>query len=180
MMIYRELKKIIIYHLITGIIFSIILLFVLMLNKYGNSLADTVSRFELIKTNTLKMKHSAADIELRIKHIESLLPADFYTRSPHELIFLALDGIKTTIKGAEITVTNFDERGGEIIIPVNISIPVDSYLQMVNNIGYVQSLNFPFFAIRNIVIEKATGKPSDVIICNIEGSLRMPANGVKK
>ncbi len=143
-MIYRELKKIIIYHLVTGIIFSIILLSVLMLNKYGNSMVDAVSRLELIKTNTLKMKHSAVDIESRIKHIESLLPDDFYTRSLHELIFLALDDIKTALKRSEVTVTNFDEKMGTVSLPVSIKIPTDSYAMLINNIGYLQSLKFPY------------------------------------
>lgn len=173
MMIYRELKKIIIYHLITGIIFSIILLSVLMLNKYGNSLADTVSRFELIKTNTLKMKHSTADIESRIKHIESLLPADFYTRSPRELIFLTLDDIKTALKRSEVTVTNFDERMDMVSLPVSIKIPTDSYAMLINNIGYLQSLKFPYYTITSIAITKSQDTPE--VVCTIDGFLRMPA-----
>lgn len=171
-MIYRELKKIIIYHLVTGIIFSIILLSVLMLNKYENSMVDTVSRFELIKTNTLKMKHSAEDIESGIRHIESLLPDDLYTRSLQELIFLALDDIKTAFKRSEVTVTNFDEKMGTVSLPISIKIPTDSYAMLINNIGYLQSLKFPYYTIRSIVITKSQVMPE--FICTIDGFLKMP------
>jgi len=171
-MIYRELKKIIIYHLVTGIIFSIILLSVLMLNKYGNSMVDTISRLELIKTNTLKMKHSAADIESGIRHIESLLPDDLYTRSPQELIFLALDDIKTALKRSEVTVTNFDEKMGTVSLPVSIKIPTDSYAMLINNIGYLQSLKFPYYTITSIAITKSQGMSG--FICAIDGFLKMP------
>jgi len=82
-----------------------------------------------------------------------------------------------TIKGADITVTNFADKAGEITLPVNIRIPVDDYAVLVNNIGYLQSLNFPYLAVNNIVIVKVGG-PSGAIICKIDGSLRMPGKEI--
>lgn len=177
MIYYKELKKPVAIHLIAGIVLSTVIIFVIVLAKYEKTLLDTISKFELIKINSSKMKQAAADMDSAMKRVNSQLPPYYYSKSHKEIILLALDEIKTTIKSADITVTNFDDKTGGIILPVNISTTVTDYTQLVNNIGYLQSLNFPYFAIKNILIEKMLEK--SVIICKIDGSLRMPAERLK-
>jgi len=176
-MIYSELKRTITFHLIAGITLSIIIVSVTILTKYENSLLDTIRKFELVRISALEMKQTSMDIDSVIKEINNLLPPYYYPKSHRASMLLALDAIKMTIKGADITVTNFDEKEGEITLPVNISIPVDDYAVLVNNIGYLQSLNFPHFAINNIIIAKA-GEPVGAIICRIDGLLRMPGKEI--
>jgi len=172
-MIYSELKRTVTLHLIAGITLGIIIVSVTLLTKYENSLLDTIRKLELIRINALRMKQTAMDIDSVIKGINNLLPPYYYSKSHKEGILLALDAIKMTIKGADITVTNFADKAGEITLPVNIRIPVDDYAVLVNNVGYLQSLNFPYLAINNIVIAKAGGPSGAIIICKIDGSLRM-------
>ncbi|MEW6162907.1 MAG: hypothetical protein AB1606_06315 [Nitrospirota bacterium] len=176
-MIYSELKRTITFHLIAGITLSIIIVSVTLLTKYENSLLDTIRKFELIRINALRMKQTIMDIDSVIKWINNLLPPYYYSKSHKESMLLALDNIKMTIKGADITVTNFGDKAGEITLPVNISIPVDDYAVLVNNVGYLQSLNFPYLVVNNIVIAKAGGS-SGAIICKIDGSLRMPGKEI--
>ncbi len=177
-MIYTGLKKTVTFHLIAGIILSAIIISVISLSRYENSLLDAVSKVELIKTNTLRMKQAAANMDSTIKKINSLLPNDYYSKSPRELLLLALDDIKTSFKGSEITVTNFDEKAGEISLPVSIKIPVDDYVMLVNMVVALQSMKIPQFAIKNIVVERRTDARGAIII-NIEGLLRMPAERLK-
>ena len=172
-MIYSELKRTVTLHLIAGITLGIIIVSVTLLTKYEYSLLDTIRKFELIRINALRMKQTAMDIDSVIKGINNLLPPYYYSKSHKEGILLALDDIKMNIKGANITITDFAPKEGEITLPLNISIPVDDYAVLVNNIGYLQSLNFPYLAINNIVIAKAGGPSGAIIICKIDGSLRM-------
>jgi len=176
-MIYSELKRTVTLHLIAGITLGIIIVSVTLLTKYEYSLLDTIRKFELIRINALRMKQTAMDIDSVIKGINNLLPPYYYSKSHKEGILLALDDIKMNIKGANITITDFAPKEGEITLPLNISIPVDDYAVLVNNIGYLQSLNFPYLAVNNIVIVKAGG-PSGAIICKIDGSLRMPGKEI--
>ncbi|HCC68604.1 MAG TPA: hypothetical protein DEP99_01820 [Nitrospiraceae bacterium] len=173
-MIYSALKKTIIFYLIAGIILSITIVSAVVLTKYENSLLDAIRKFEHVRINALKMKQASMDIDSVIKEINNLLPPHYYSKSPKESILSALDAIKMTIKGVNITITSFAEKEGEITLPVNInfSIPLDDYEVLVNNIGYLQSLNFPHFTINNIVIARA-GQPPGAIICKIDGLLRM-------
>ena len=179
-MIYAELKKTATRCLMAGIILSAIIISVVSLSKYENSLSDAISRFELIKINTLKMKQATANMDSTIKKINSLLPDDYYSKSHRELMLLALDDIKTSFTGSEITVTNFDERAGEISLPVSIKIPADDYVMLVNKVGSLQTMKFPQFTIKNIVVGRGTATIGAIImICNIDGSLRMPAEKLK-
>jgi len=177
-MIYSELKRTVTLHLIAGITLGIIIVSVTLLTKYEYSLLDTIRKFELIRINALRMKQTAMDIDSVIKGINNLLPPYYYSKSHKEGILLALDDIKMNIKGANITITDFAPKEGEITLPLNISIPVDDYAVLVNNIGYLQSLNFPYLAINNIVIAKAGGPSGAIIICKIDGSLRMPGKEI--
>lgn len=175
-MIYSELERTITRHLVAGITLSVIIFSVIALGKYKNSLLDATSRSELIRINALKMKENTIHMDSVIKRMNSLLPHDYYSKSHRELLLLALDNIKMTIKGSVITVTNFDEKADEITLPVNISIPVDDYVSLVNNIGYLQSMRFPHFVIKNVVMERAAD--SGTIICRIDGLLKMPGKEI--
>lgn len=172
-MIYAELRKTVTHHLIAGAILSVTIIFATVLDRYESSLLDAIGRFELIRINTVRLKQSAVEIDSVKKKIAAMLPPDYASKTHRELILLALDDIKMTFKGSEITVTNFEDKAGELSLPVNIKIPVDNYTVLVKRIGYLQSLRFPHFVIKNMTIEKASDKEG-VIVSKIEGLLKMP------
>ncbi|GAB4416307.1 MAG: hypothetical protein OHK0032_12380 [Thermodesulfovibrionales bacterium] len=177
-MIYAELRKTVIHHLIAGAVLSATIIFAIVLNRYESSLLDAIGRFELIRINTIRLKQSAAEMDSAMKRITSMLPPDYASKTHRELILLSLDDIKMTLKGGEITVTNFEDKAGELSLQVNIKIPVDNYTVLVNRVGYLQSLRFPHFAIKNVTIEKAADKEG-AIISRIEGSLKMPVSKIQ-
>ncbi|MFN3479875.1 MAG: hypothetical protein ACK415_05770 [Thermodesulfovibrionales bacterium] len=172
-MIYTELRKAVTHHLIAGAIISATIFFAGVLSRYESSLLDAIGKFELIQINTAKLNQSTAEIDSVKKKITAMLPPNYASKTHRELILLTLDDIKMTLKGSEITVTDFDNKAGDLSLQVNIKIPVDNYAALVNRIGYLQSLRFPHFAIKNMTIEKASDKEG-VIISKIEGLLKMP------
>jgi len=161
------------YHIITGIVLSVAIILAVALNRYENSFLDATGRFDLIRINAVRVKQSIAEMDSAMKKIRAMLPPDYDSRTHRELVLLALDDIKINFKGSEITVTNFEEKDGEISLPVNIKTPVDNYTVLVKRTGYLQSLRFPHFVIKGLTIEKASDKEG-VIILKIEGSLKMP------
>jgi len=173
-MIYVDLRKTLSRYIIAGIILSVDIIFIIILNRYESSLLDDSSRFDLIRINAVRVKQSIAEMDSAMKKIRKMLPSDYDSRTHRELILLALDDIKINFKGSEITVTNFEEKEGKISLPVNIKIPVNSYTALVKKVGYLQSLRFPNFVFKGLIIEKASDKDEGVIILRIEGSLKMP------
>lgn len=176
-MISAELKRAAIYHLISGTILSMTILLAIVLNKYEKSLLDTIGRFEHIQMNTIKLHQFSADADLIMRRINDMLPADYASRTHREILLLALDDIKMAFSGSSIIVTNFEEKAGELSLPVSIKFPVNDYTLLVNKIGYLQSLKFPYFTVKSLTIEKATDK--EAIISTIEGALKMPVERIR-
>lgn len=174
-MIYVKLRNATTVHLLAGVLLSVVIVFAILVNKYEQSLLNTVKAFEDIRINAFKMKKTIDDMDSVIKRIDTLLPPDYYLRSHRELMFLAVGDINVTLRGSEVTVADFSEDAGEISLPVNIKFPVDSYALLVNRLGYLQSMNFPYFVIKNITIERSL----NALMCNLEGSLRMPSEKLK-
>jgi hypothetical protein len=165
-----------------GVFLSIIIFFAILLIKYQNSLLEAIEKSELIRINTLKMKQATKHMDSTIEKINNLLPMNYSSASHRELLLLALDDIKMTIRESEITVTNFEEKDGSIFLPVVIKFPVNDYVVLIRMIGYLQSMNFPSFSIKNILIGSKAEGQIEFILCTIEGSLQMPAEklmGVK-
>lgn len=178
-MIYTALKKTVAYHLTAGMILSIVIASVIMIGKYEKSLSETISRIAAIKANAARLDEYIRQMDSAIKRIDNILPPDYNSKTHRDLMLLALDGIKSTFKGSEITVSNFEEKSGEMSLPVAIKFPVENYAEMVNRIGYLQSLRLPDFTIRKAVIEKTSDRTYSGIICSIEGLLHMPAEHLK-
>jgi hypothetical protein len=179
-MIYTRLKKTVTYHLIAGIALSAVIITLILLSKYENSLLDAIGRFELIRVHAFQMKQAAADMDSLMKKVSAMLPPDYNSKNHRELLLLALDDIKTTFKGSEIIVTRLDEKTGELFLPVTIKFHFDNYSMLVSRIGYLQSMKFPQFTIKNILIERTEDKQiGAILLCKIEGLLKMPAESLK-
>lgn len=176
-MIYNELRKAVSYHLWAGIALSIVIISVSILGRYEKSLLQTMGRIEVVSINMQKMNQDIAQMDSLVKRINALLPSEYESKSHREIMLLALDDIRMNIKGAEIKVASFEDKEGELSLQANIVIPVSDWTLLVNEIRYLQSLRFPYFGIKNIVIEEKdvskteAGAPA----CKIEGYLKMPA-----
>ncbi len=177
---YEQLKKIIIYHLIAGIVFSSVLFTAISLKKYEESLLDATSKNLSMKTKIIKLERARADMESEIKYMtseikymESLLLSDFSESSPEKFIFMAIDDMKIKMPWAEVKIADIKETNDEIYLPLDIRIPVYDYTTLLNYIGYLASLKFPYYTIKNFTIIKSQQPPEDVI-CDIKGMLRMP------
>ncbi len=178
-MIYAQLKKTIIYHLISGITLSAVVIALLLLNKYDNNFIDAIGKYQLIRINAYKMKQAMADMDSAMNRINTVLPSEYGSKSHRELLLFTLDDIKMAFKGSEIAVTHFDEKEGELFLPVNISFPFDDYSMALKRIGYLQSMKIPQFKIKHVGIDSGADKQTKVVLCKIDGFLKMPLEGLK-
>lgn len=182
-MIYSMLRKTVVFYMLTGIALGLIILSVSLLSKHEKNLRETTGKFEIIRTNTSKTKQASDDMARIMSRIDAALPSDYPSRSHRELMLFVLDDIKMNIRGSEITVTDFEEKDGGLTLPVNIKIYFgNNYALLASYIEYLQSLRFPYLAIKDIMLEKTadatpvkTSARADVIICKITGFLTMPS-----
>lgn len=172
--VYKKLKKLFTYYIVTGIIFTLILSCAIMIKKYTNSLYETYDSLLEFNIRYLKIKSAIKDVDESIKTIKMLLPANLDAHSPEEFILITLDDLKYRMDKAYVTVTNIEDKGNEIQLPVNIKGPLRDYTTMVNQVGYLQSLKFPFFAINGIKISKSDVQAKSLTTFEIAGVLKFP------
>jgi len=172
----RELKRAIYYHLIAGISLSVVLCVLLFASKYKYSLLKATADFGSIRMNVLKMEHVIRVMREKQSVAVSLLPADYSSRSHREILLLALERARSTVKEAVITVGNFQEEDDEITLPVVLEFNAHQYYEGLNAIGYLQNLRFPYFKTQNVSAK--SHEEAHEIIWRIEGSFRIPAERI--
>lgn len=169
-----KLKRLLLYYTISGLLFAAVLSGVVLVEKFRGPAYDTADKLRGVKTDLLRMKAAVADMDSVMRDLKAALPQDFGSRLPEGLVLIRLDDLKRRFKGAEIIAKNFEEKGGEMSLPVSIKAKMDDYTAFVNNVGYLQSLSFPYFQIKNITILQAGEKGPPAVLYNIEGVFRMP------
>lgn len=176
MNVTRELRKGIYYHLIAGLLLCASLGTLLLASKYKYNLLKATDDLEVIRMNVLKMEHVIKVMREKQSVATRLLPADYSSRSHQEILLLALETTKDTMKAADITVGNFLEENGEISLPVILEFGVAQYEKALNDMGYLQGLRFPYFKIQNVSIKRSEGTYKS--IWRIEGSFRIPSERI--
>jgi hypothetical protein len=167
----KRLKRLVFYYIVSGLFFIMLMSGSIVLKKYNESASNTLNKLHSVKANLMKMENAIKDMDAEISEIKKIIPHDFRMRTPEEFIFIGLDELKSKIKEAEIAVTNMEYKGEEVNLPVTIKAALKDYVSFVNNIGYLQSMRFPFFSISHISISKSQDKTQ--VLYEIKGNLRM-------
>lgn len=176
-MIYERLKKVLTYYLLTGIVLGVVVISIALIGKYKENLAQSIDSFEKIRVNSTRMAKATEEKERIIREIKGLLPATYHSTSNEELLLSAIDSIKANIRGSDITITNIENKGGELTLPVSIRTAFDSYGMLVDRVGYLQGLDYPHFRVEKIHIERS--EEMGGLICNITGTFTIPAEKVE-
>jgi hypothetical protein len=106
-----------------------------------------------------------------------MMPQGPSSQSGEEHMLVALDDLKLKAGSAEIVVTNIEDKGAELQLSVVIRGPLKDFTSMVNFIGYLQSLKFPFYAISGAKIQRSEEPTSSSLLFEIKGMLKYPKIG---
>lgn len=170
------MKRSLSYYIISVILFLIVLTGVIISKQYSDSLSNTYKKLQAARSNLISMKDAQVDMEKTIADLKAIVPSDFASRTPEERIFIGLDELKFRMKNAEIVVASMEYKGGEVSLPVTIKSSISGktarkdYTAFINNIGYLQSMSFPFFSISNISMEQSQDRAS--VSYEIKGALK--------
>jgi hypothetical protein len=174
---YKTLKKLFSYYILSGMLFALIISGGIVAKKYADSLYETTDKLQEFNIQYIKIINATVDTDRAIKTIKTLLPPDFDAHLPEEFILMSLDDLKTRMDDANITITKIEDKGSEVQLPVTIKSPLRDYTAMVNQVGYLQSLRFPFFVISGVKISKSGEKANVQTAFEITGALKYPKTG---
>ncbi len=170
------MKRSLSYYIISGMLFLMVLTGVIISKRYSDSLFNTQKKLQTARMNLVSMKDAQVDMEKTIADLKAIVPSDFASRTPEEHIFIGLDELKFRMKNAEIVVTNMEYKGDEVSLPVTIKSSISGkaagkdYASFMNDIGYLQSMGFPFFYIGSISMVQSQDRAS--VSYEIKGALK--------
>lgn len=147
----------------------------LLFRKYSNSL-----RMPKGKASSAAMQNTVNDMEISLKRLRELLPIQLTVRAGEERIYAQLDALRVRYRSADIKVEALQERGDELVMPVRIDFKGITYSALVQEVGYLQSLRFPFFEITELTL--GGGQVAGSVTGGINGSLHIfkPPSQTKK
>ncbi|MBI4687194.1 MAG: hypothetical protein HY756_05375 [Nitrospirae bacterium] len=168
---FNYLKNFFFIYIASGIVLGIVVFSLIAIHKHKASLDSDLTLIKSAALNKNMILDEIGKIEAWKKYLFEdmrLNAADIYSE---EYFFHALDGIKTNINGAAMTVDKFKDDSGEKALPVSIDVPVGSYRMIIDYIGYLESLKMPGFSISHLsVLKKETGE----VLLTIKGDLISP------
>jgi hypothetical protein len=167
-------KKLFFTYGLSGIILLVTLSGAILMKKYTESLYTTFDRLQEFNVQYIKVRAAIDDIEKSLSLLKDRLPQDFSGQSIEEHMLLTLDDLKSKAGAAEITITNMEDKGADLQLSVTIRAPLKDYTSLVNFVGYLQSLKFPFFGITGIKIQRSEDPTVSATSFEIKGALKFP------
>jgi hypothetical protein len=180
----RKLKRLFISYIVVSVIFLAVIVLCIVVREYADSLNETSKGLQSFRANIARIKDTTIDMKQSVETINTTISPDYFSNSSEKQLLMGLDVLKTTMKNDAVMVTEFLYTDAEINLPVNIRGVMSSYSSLVNDIGKLQSLKFPFFFIKSITIKK--GETIQVVketneigerkatVYEINGELRLP------
>jgi hypothetical protein len=169
-----RLRKLYFIYGLSVIILLVTLSGAILIKKYTDSLYATLDRLQEFNVQYIKVLGANHDIDRSLTSLKAMMPQGPSSQSGEEHMLMALDDLKLRAGSAEIVVTNIEDKGAELQLSVVIRGPLKDYTSMVNFIGYLQSLKFPFYAISGAKIQRSEEPTSSSILFEIKGMLKYP------
>jgi len=168
-----RLKRLFVYYGLSVVCVALILSAIIITGKYVAVLSDTLAKYETIKNNAQLMMRTDKDIRTQITQIKSMLPGVFTPELAEGVIVMTLDKMASRLKDADVVVGAFDKKAGDVSLPVTLSGRLDDYRAFLNYIGYLQSLNAPFFTIDSLAIAAKIDDKQPGVHYEIRGYLKV-------
>ncbi|MBN1613973.1 MAG: hypothetical protein JW950_05860 [Deltaproteobacteria bacterium] len=173
-----RLKRLFVYYVLAVVCVALILSAIIITGKYAAVLSDTLAKYETIKNNALLMKRADKDIQAQITQVQSMLPGVFTPELAEGAIVTTLDKMAARLKDADVLVGAFNKKESEVSLPVTLSGMMGDYRAFLNYIGYLQSLNAPFFTIENLSLGAKVGEKQAGVHYEIRGFLKVKTYAV--
>ena len=171
---FKSLKKPIIIYVVSGVLLACTIFLNITIKNNNDSLQKIPEKLIRVKANLSTMRASTQEIEKLLVRFKKYIPSNFQKGSTEGELFSALDKLKSRMKKAEIVTLKISDSPDKISLPVKITGPLKNYATFVNDAGYLRSLKFPFFTVKNISLVRKEDKDGLSVTYLIDGVFHMP------
>jgi hypothetical protein len=168
-----KLKGLLLRYALSAFLATALMSGAIITESYITSLGDTLNKFQTLKINSVKMKEATRKEDEAVASVRSIFRSYDKNQAMEGTILTAVDSIKSRMKDTDIMVDNFEKKGDEIALPVAMTGMIHDYTAFIGNIGYLQSLNSPFFYINSVSISNLSDEKGVLVNFEIKGTLRM-------
>ena len=169
----QGLKRLLSYYAASALLATIFVSASILTETYITSLSDTLNKFQTLKINSIKMKESSKRAGQMLTAVKAMFKSYDNPEALEGSILTTVDTIKSRMKDVNITVTNFERKGSEILLPITLTGQIRDYTMFVNHLGYLQSLNSPLFYINSVSFSDQSESNRARINFEISGILKM-------
>jgi hypothetical protein len=169
---FKYLKSVFPLYIISGILLGLGVFSLIAGHRYKNNMQDTRNNMENINLKEEEIRQEINRVDSLILHFQDNFGIREKVLNSEKLILYTLDEMKIHFNSASIIVSGFEEIAGEKQLPVEIRIPVNSYMSVIDCIKYIESFRLPKYRIKSLsMLEEQLGG----VILDIQGGLVMPA-----
>jgi hypothetical protein len=152
--VQKKLKPLFTSYIITLAIFLLLLSCAVLFTRYAASLDETLSKFQVVKVNLIKVRNVIGDMKATLIDAAKLISPGVSKESSATHMYMGLDRLRSHVGNAQITAAAIEDKGNELIMPVTITGPIADYPAFLNSVGRLQSMKFPFFAVTNLIMTR--------------------------
>ncbi len=168
---HYKLKHLLAGYIAVSILLAAVVSGIIIAKKYRDSVFATLKNLQTAEQNLFRMKEAIEDIDKTITEAIMIMPDIFKKKTAEELMYIRVDELKSRFRDAEVSITNIEYKGNEINMTIGIKAgKMKDYTAFVNNVGYLQSLKFPFFSINAVSLFQSQDKIS--VSYEIKGTLK--------
>lgn len=172
-----KLKRAVNIHLGAGCVFFVVLSSTILLAKYDDFIHREISSIGKIRLKAREIVQTTNDLDHTIKRVESVLPVNYTEKSARDLMLAAIDEITALFDQADIEMSNIIEapQTREYQVLIDIRMNLTRYGDILNKIGYLQTMRFPHVSIDNVKMARIS---TERTLCNIKITVKMPDDGL--
>ncbi|RJQ56985.1 MAG: hypothetical protein C4526_00370 [Nitrospiraceae bacterium] len=171
---FKYLKSSLPAYIISGVLSGLAAFSLVTVHRYNNFLENSYGTIENINLKGEDVGKEIARIDALTGYFQDTFGVREDGFNAEKLILRALDEMKAGLNNSSITVSRFEDAGGEKQLPVEIRVPVTNYRTVINYTGYVESFRLPDFRIKDFSLIKEAGGG---VILIIQGSFTAPKGG---
>ena len=172
----RKVKRLLILYITSALCCTLVFGGGILADKYASSLLTSYDLFQTIKVKKVNMKEAIKNIDLAISRVRTEMPGEMSAETTEADVLLALDVLKSRLKSSSISIDALEKKEDDVILPVTIRGALSDYQRFMNDLGYLQSLKFPFFVIRSLSLDKLEREQKEIVSFEIKGVLIMRTN----
>ena len=175
--IHEKLRRLYRRFVVAALLFFVCLSSAILFDKYHESLQETVDKLYKLKGGFSRVDMAIKEINAWLPDISATIPSDIFRESSEKYLYIGLDEVQMRVGNADISLAVLENKDDELRLPVVITGPLADYQRFVSNVGYLESMRFPFFAFTNLSVSRQEKEGANVVLYEIQGVLTVPKAG---